>query len=133
MAKLLFDFCTVAVDIRSAIDERRIGDAKQLAAEHLRSGYHSQPFLNIVAELLKVKKQMGVRGPKHKSAPSFWYEIGNDFQELRDAGESYSDACEKLAKKYGSGVRTIEKAVAFFRKASKEHDDMVWERPKTRK
>ena len=120
MPNLPFDFCPITLEVRSAMDERRIPDAKRIAAEHLRSGRHSKPFLNIVAELLELKKQSGKRGRKHITFPHYWYEIGNDFEQLRDDGDDY----RKLAKKYGPKVRTIEKTVAFFRKAKKEHDEI---------
>jgi hypothetical protein len=47
MAKLVPEFCAVAFEIRSALEEGRNADAKRIAVEHLRAGYHSQPFLNI--------------------------------------------------------------------------------------
>jgi uncharacterized coiled-coil protein SlyX len=122
MAKLPF-ICPVALEVQAALDERRIPDAKRIAAEHLRRGYHSQEFLNIVAKMLQVKVQSGVRGPKRKKPPH-WLEIGNDFQELRDAGDSYEIACVKLAKKYGCSEGTIRTTRAFFEKAHREHDEI---------
>lgn len=122
MAKLP-DISFVAAEVRAALDERRIDDAKRIAAKELRAGYHHQEFLNIVAEMLEVKKQPGKRGPKYKKRPSNWLEIGIDFEKLRDAGVSYEKACEELERKWGT-KNTIQKAVAFFRKAKKEHDEI---------
>jgi hypothetical protein len=101
------------------------GGRERREAEGLkvRAGYHSQPFLDIIAELLEIKKQSGKRGPKHKKRPPYWLEIGIDFKKLRDAGVSYEKACEELRKKWGA-KNTIQKAVAFFQKAQKEHDEI---------
>jgi hypothetical protein len=122
MAKLP-DISRVASEVRAALDERRIPDAKRIAAKALRAGHHHQEFLNIVAEMLEVKKQSGKLGRKRQTSPRYWLEIGIDFEKLRDVGVSYEKACEELERKWGT-KNTIQKAVAFFRKAKKEHDEI---------
>jgi hypothetical protein len=121
MAKLDPPFCPVALEIRSAIDERRIADAQRIAVKHLREGYNSQPFCDAVAELLvflepKPKKQSGKRGAPKKAAPRFWYEIGTDYERLRER-HSYEKALDELADKYNCSTKTISNALRFFRRA----------------
>jgi hypothetical protein len=122
MTKLPF-VCTVTVEIQAALAERRIPDAKRIAAEHLRAGYHSPDFLNVVADMLVAKPIRGKRGPKHK-IPPYWIELGSEIEKLHDKGITIEDAVRKLKTKYGTR-NTIQKAWAYFRKARKEHDE-IW-------
>jgi hypothetical protein len=124
MVKLPFEFLPqsiIELDVRAALDELRIDDAKRIAAEHLRAGYHSQPFLEVVAEILEIKKETGVVGRKQLKSPKYWLEIGNDYQDLRDAGLNYEEACAELATRYGKGFSesTIKNTVAWFENAHK--------------
>jgi hypothetical protein len=120
MAKI--DFCAVAIELRAALDEQRIADAKHIAAKHLRDGYHSPEFLEVVAEILEIKKEVGVPGRKQLKYPKYWLEIGNDYLDLRGAGHNYEDACAKLAEKYDCGESTIKNTVSFFEDAKEEHN-----------
>jgi hypothetical protein len=120
-----FCFDIVAFKIRCALDEGRRLDAVRLAHEHLRAGYRSTQFLEIVLELMQAKKQPGEKtGPKPGRPPKHWFDIGRDYFDLYDAGYSYEQACTALAMKYGFGESTIKATVAFFRKAKAEHDDI---------
>jgi hypothetical protein len=115
--------CPVASEIKAALDEQRIPDAKRIAAEHLRTGYHSRDFLNVVAKILEVKKQHGKIGRKPRKSEPYWLEIGSEIEGLRDEGMTIEEAVEELKTKYGSR-NTIQKAWAYFRKANKEHDEL---------
>jgi hypothetical protein len=118
MAKLVPEFCAVAFEIRSALEEGRNADAKRIAVEHLRAGYHSQPYLNIVAEMWANKPKRGKNDGRPKNPfKQHWVNIGIYFQELRDRDVKYDDACKKLVKKWGYSYGTITAAVAFFRNA----------------
>ncbi len=114
------------MEVRAALSERRIADAKRIATEHLRAGYTSPEFLNVVAEMLEIKKQHGKPGRKPRKSEPYWLEIGSKIQKLRDTGNdgkgmTVEEAVEELQTKYGSR-NTIQKAWAYFRKARKEHD-----------
>jgi hypothetical protein len=140
MVKLPFEFCPVAMEVRAALDERRLRDAKRIAAKHLRVGCKSQQFLDVVAEMLETKKEKGKRGRKKQATynPPYWYEIGTAFDDLvlpKDdkPGLSYVKAIEELAEgpgRLGPKKNAIQKAVAFYRKAKKQHDEACWG-PKT--
>jgi hypothetical protein len=123
MVKLPF-VCSVTMEVRAALRERRIADAKRIATEHLRAGYASPEFLNVVAEMLANKPEWGKRGPKHK-IPPHWLEIGNEIEKLRykDKGMTVEDAIGELKTKYGHR-NTIQKAWAFYRNAKNEHDNI---------
>jgi hypothetical protein len=111
------DFCAVAFEVRSALDEGRIPDAKRIAAEHLRTGYTSQQFLEVVAEILEIEKEVGVVGRKQQKQRPYWVEIGNAVQDLRDAGATYENACAETAKKFNCSESTIKNTVRFFKEA----------------
>jgi len=117
MVKFSFDFCPVADELRAALDERRMDDAKRIAIKHLRAGYKSQQFWDAVADLLEIKKEIGVVGRKQLKSPVKWFEIGNVFQDLRDAGVTRKKAYEKLANDFGQSIHTIRDTVRFFEKA----------------
>jgi hypothetical protein len=125
MVKLPDEFCLVASDVQNALDERRIDDAKRIAVEHLRAGYHSQAFLNIVAGMLNVKKEMGKPGRKGRP-PQHWADIGFEFQERQAAGEKLTNVYAELAKKWGYHENTIRAAVKYFQEAERKHDAETW-------
>jgi hypothetical protein len=123
MAKLPDEFCVVTFEIRSALEEGRKADAKRIAVEQLRAGYHSPEFLNIVAEMWADKKRGKNDGRPKNSFKQHWVHIGTDFLDLYgdgakdDDGDKYDNVCKKLVKKWGYSYGTITAAVAFFRKA----------------
>jgi hypothetical protein len=129
MAKL--DFCSVAIDIRCALDEGRIPDAKRIAIEHLEAGYHSPEFSKIVAEIYKKKRSAQKKYKEH------WTEIGEAFWELAGDDldkEKYEVAIDVLVgRKWGPRKdqeykrRTITKAVADYREGRRENDRLLWE------
>jgi hypothetical protein len=131
MTKLPSEVCLVTFEVRCALEGRRLADAKRVAAKHLRAGaHHSQEFLNVVAEMLETEK--GKRGAPKKTCPPRWFDIGNDFLELRavraDGTRSkYEIVCKELAEKYDCAPSTISATVAFFEKAQRAHDDAVFE------
>jgi hypothetical protein len=119
--------CSATMEVRAALSERRIADAKRIATKHLRAGYASPEFLNVVAEMLAIKPKRGKRGPKHKKPP-YWLDIGSEIEELRyngnnGKGMTVEEAIEKLKTKYGHR-NTIQKAWAFYRNSKKEHDNI---------
>lgn len=59
-------WCSVTFKIRCALAEGRMSDAEHIAIEYLEAGYHSQPFLNLVAEILKTKRGKRKRGQPRK-------------------------------------------------------------------
>ena len=121
MAKLP-DVSFVASELRTALDEGRKPDAKHIAVKHLRAGYHSQAFLNIVADMLEIKKQPGKLGRKPQKSPPYWLEIGSEIEKLHYK-MTIEEAVQQLKTKYGSR-NTIQEAWAYFRKARKEHDEI---------
>jgi len=147
MAKLDLP-CAIASEIRAALAERREDDAKRIAVEQLRAGYQSQEFWNIVAKMLEPKPKRN-RGRKDEPTkdPSYWLDIGEAFLELGGSeyeGEKGEEKYEVLinllaGKKWGPNddsysYAIIAKAVAFFRKARREHDAIIdaegWGEPK---
>jgi hypothetical protein len=119
MAKL--DFCPLAFELRCALEERRLADAKRIAVKHLRG--RGEEFLNIVAEMLGAKSRPGKSGAKKKLYPPHWLDIGSDYLQLRDAGAKYRPACQALARKYGYSLTQIRNAVGRFQQAQRIHDE----------
>jgi hypothetical protein len=122
--------------VRSASEEHRIPDARRIAAEYLGLGHHSQEFLDLVAEVLEIKKEKGKTGRKKQKAPIGWYDIGKAFENLRDSkksgggGFSYLDAIEELANSpEGLGYKrgALVKRVGYFLKAKEKSDEIWWE------
>jgi hypothetical protein len=115
-------FSCETVELRAALEERRLADAKKLAIRWLRAGRCSSEFLNIVADLWELEKQSGKMGAKKKLCPPHWYEIGSEYDELRAAGYKSDDACGQLKTKHRRSIRSIRTAVAYFRKCRAAHD-----------
>ena len=118
----MIELCEVAIEVRNALDEGRIEDAKRIAIKNLRAGFHSQPFADVIAEMLGAKPRKGENGRSRRKYPPGWLDIGHDFQRLQKSGLTYEEAREQLAKKYGKSERTIETVRAFFKKS----DDVFW-------
>jgi hypothetical protein len=94
--------------------EGRRADAVDYAVEHLRLGESHALFLNAVADLLE-PKPVGKKGRPKPQIPSWWYEIGHDYDVLRSHGLSAERALEDLAKKYSvGGEKTIARRVRFY-------------------
>lgn len=124
MAKL--QFCSVAFEIRSALDERRMADAERIATKHLHAGYHSPEFLNIVAEMIEDKNVPRKVGRPETKYPQHWWEIGNAFLDL-GGDKKPTQAIKSLVEmKYGSR-NTVRKAVDYFQDAKRAHDDATAE------
>jgi hypothetical protein len=118
--------CLVAFKIRSALDERRMGDAERIAVDRLRAGYQSQEFWDIVAEMLEDKNVPRERGRPEKKMPPHWWKIGNAFLDL-DGDKKPTQAIKALVKlNYGSR-NTIRKAVKYFQNANLAHDEATAE------
>jgi hypothetical protein len=117
MAKLPFEFCEVAFEVREALDEGRMVDAKRIVIERLQAGYHSQPFADVIAEMLGAERRAGTKGRKARKYPPQWLEIGYDFRQLRDSGITHEEARRQLAKKWERSSRSIETTRAFFEKS----------------
>ena len=118
-------FCSVAFDIRHALRNGQLEEAKAIAIKHLRAGYHSKEFLNAIAELLEHKKQKG----RPKISLENRLEIGLEFVQLESAGRRYG-ARKALAKKYHCSVSEISTIVDWFKKAKDNNDPdiPVWAR-----
>ena len=102
--------CLVAMKICSALDEGRRPEAKKLAIEYGRNGYHSEEFSKVLAELLVLSEpQPGMEGRPQNKFPSYWYEIGIRIEELR-SGLSYEEAEKALIEELMVGL-SYEKAV----------------------
>jgi hypothetical protein len=120
MAKLDRPFCVRAFEVRSALEEGRLADAKRIAAAHLRSGEElSQEFRGIVAGMIDAKPAKRAVGLKRKVYPPHWVGIGNDFEELRAEKVSINQAEKRLAKKYGYSVTSIRTALRCYAKGLK--------------
>jgi hypothetical protein len=124
MAKL--QFCSVAFEIRSALDERRTADAERIATKHLRAGYHSPEFLNIVAEMIEDKNVPREPGRPGKKCPQRWWEIGQAFEDLGGYNKPTQAIKELVRQKWGSRG-TVRKAVDYFKEAKIAHDDATAE------
>jgi hypothetical protein len=117
-----FEYCPVTFEIISLYEEGRTVEAKHMVIQHLRWGYHTQPFLDCTAELLAGdKKRPGAKGAKRKRPPQ-WREIGNAYLKLEADGEKSDAIRADLAKKYGD----VRAAWKYFKKAQKiDPDDWI--------
>jgi hypothetical protein len=127
MVKLL-DFCTVAFNIRRALDEQRRTDAKALAIEYGQKGYHSEEFSKVMAELLETSEsQPGMVGQPQLKFPRYWLEIESRWWRLKASGVDVEAAAErlaKLAKRIGCkklGAKTIQNTINSINKSYAEH------------
>jgi hypothetical protein len=108
-------------DILSALDQHRTQDAKRLAADLLRLAASNPTALSkimpealeAIAEMIRPSQKYG-RGRRKKEVPSFWYEIGTDYDELCREGKNRGDGFAELAKRYGCGEDLIDEAVRYY-------------------
>jgi hypothetical protein len=107
--------------IRSMLDEGRRVDAIAFAIAELRKSKEAPLFMQAVASLLESEPSQ--RGRPTTKMPPFWYEIGSDFEEMRDAGETYEAAVQQLAERWRRSERSVERAIAFWRDAKEAHDE----------
>ena len=103
--------------VHQAVAEGRRADAVDYAIEHLRRGESHSLFLNAVADLLE-PKPVGKKGRPKLRMPTFWYEIGFEFDDLRSRGVTAEQACLDLAARYPiGGEKTIARRVRFYQDA----------------
>lgn len=113
--------------IHNALSEGRNGDAIDYAIARLREGESHQLFLNAVADLLTPKAK-GKRGRPSPKQPSFWYEIGEAYEGLRDRGVTHEQALIDLAVQFSvGGEKTIERRIQYYREATNEYQAHVSE------
>ncbi len=120
MAKLPPGFSLPAIRIESALSEGRTADALKMVVDLLRSGKADAVVQRIAATMLKPPKRG--RG-RQKALPQFWFDIGQDFHDLRSRGHLYEAVLEKLAAKYGFSETHVRNAVRIFDEAKAEHDE----------
>jgi hypothetical protein len=119
MPEIPFELCEVEIDVRNALDEGRMDDAKRIAIDHLQSGFYPRPFADVVAEMLGAKRRSGARGRKPNRYPPKWFEIGRDFRQMQKSGIGYDEAVERLARKYQRSERSVQTALAFFNQSDR--------------
>jgi hypothetical protein len=105
------------VAIYVAVHEGRMEDAKRIAIELLL--HRGDRLSCIAAGLLMPGKQSGKRGPKKRTVPKHWLEIGKGFDLMRRAGFRRDAAIKKLIEEYGYKHRTLEATLAFYKKTQK--------------
>lgn len=100
------EFCPVAVMVRSALKEGRRDDAIKIAMSNLREGYKSSSLFNAIEEMLRTPDVK--RSSKNRQIyPSYWYEIGIDYDILRAKGLSFQESVAQLEEKYAMSDKTI--------------------------
>jgi hypothetical protein len=102
-----FFFEPVSIELEAMLRQGRREDAVRFAKDNLRRGYSSPQFLSLVADLLEGKTYRR-RELRH------WIEIGTDFDELREQGNTREAALLELVRRYGYGETTIRNAVRLY-------------------
>lgn len=120
MASLKGIFESTAFRLETLLSQGRRAEAVKYAAQQLRAGTSGPLFLAAVADLLEPKALRP--GRPRRSAPVKWFEIGQEFESQVRCGDTYEQAVEILAVKFGQSGRNIERAVRFYRDG-KETDD----------
>jgi hypothetical protein len=82
MADPMLDFCVVEFEVRRLLENGHRDEAEELIIAKFRAGYSSSPLLQLVADLLVLKKGEGKTWPRI-GLPYKWLEIGTRDQELR--------------------------------------------------
>ena len=120
MAKLPPGFSLQAIRIQSALSEGRTADARKLVLDLLRAGTADRVVQGIAANMLKPPKRG--RG-RQKTMPQHWFDIGQDFHDLRSRGQLYETVLATLAAKYGFSETHVRNAVRIFDEAKDAHDE----------
>ena len=111
-----------ATEIRGLLREGRRQDAMAYAARQLRAGVDAPLFLQAIAELLDPVPARG-RGRPGKESPRDWLQVGSEFEEMKASGITHQDALAACAAKYAQSERSVERAVAYYRKAKAVSND----------
>lgn len=111
MSKLPEAFCTTTSEIRSMLFEGRTEEARIRTIDLLHEGFASQPFLDLVAEMLNPAPR-GRGKPSH--APRNWVEIGREYVERTGAGEKDLAVTQDLALRWGCSETTVRKAGEMY-------------------
>jgi hypothetical protein len=124
MARLDSTFSPAAFRIRNLISQKRRGEVVTKAADYLRAGFKDEKFLSLVADLLDPKTAPHLY-PKKKEHD--WYGIGRRFEELHEPpfDSDYDNRKKKigvLTEEYKCESRTIESALAIYKKACSDYD-----------
>jgi hypothetical protein len=125
MPRLPKGFSLQASPIQAALSEGRTEDAKTLIVDILRAGKADEVVQRLAAEMIRSPKKRGKGRPR--ALPAHWYEIGEEFGWLRDAGILYDDAVVQLTTKYGYSDTHIRNCVRKFEEAKAAHDEATAE------
>jgi hypothetical protein len=131
MANPMLDFCAVEFRVRRLLENGHRDEAEELIIAKFRAGYSSSPLLQLVADLLVLKKGEGKTWPRI-GLPYQWLEIGTRDQELRLEHAEYrakrrsekrrrgdekkpEPRIDTLMREFKRGRNTIKKALAYYR------------------